>query len=377
MKDFRPVPVERAWAWIDAATNRLRPEEVALDDAAGRVLWAELRTTDPIPTADCAAVDGFALNSAATFGAGAYNPLTLVADRIEAGEPLPPGTDAVLAAELAECDDAGRLSVIDPLAVGANVQRRGAIAPEGAVLAAVGACLDPATLGLLGIAGVARVAVAARPAIRLVIAGRARSGPLLDSNGPMLRALIARDGGVVRMAGFGEALFPGADLVVIAGGTGPGPSDHSAAALAKAGSLEIYGVAMAPGDTAGFGRTAAGTPVILLPGEPAACLWAYEVFAGRAVRRLAGCTPELPYRRQTVITARKIVSAIGLTEIVPVRRLEDGRIEPVASFVEAGLGATIAADGFVIVAAASEGRPAGTAIDAYFYDHGGGFGWPR
>ena len=44
-----------------------------------------------------------------------------------------------------------------------------------------------------------------------------------------------------------------------------------------------------------------------------------------------------------------------------------GVVEPLAAFAEVGLMATAAADGFMIVPAASEGYPAGATINAYFY----------
>ncbi|HEY2530842.1 MAG TPA: hypothetical protein VGJ20_23400, partial [Xanthobacteraceae bacterium] len=91
------------------------------------------------------------------------------------------------------------------------------------------------------------------------------------------------------------------------------------------------------------------------------------LFAGRAIRRLGGRNPELPYRVVGITITRKIVSSIGMTEICPIRRLADGCVEPVAVFAETGLMATVAADGFVMVPAASEGYPAGAAINAYFY----------
>jgi molybdopterin molybdotransferase len=368
MTGFDPVPVDRALAWVDAATDCLGAEQIALTDAAGRILAADVRAANPIPAVDCAATDGFALGAAASFGAGAYNPLAVSAVAVRAGEPMPPMTDAVAPAEFVEIDDAGRIAVVEPIAVGANVDRCGAVADTGALLVAAGTRLRPRHLGLLALAGCVCVAVTRRPRVRLVIAGSARCGPALDSNGAMLRALVEDDGGTATATGLADAFAPGADIVVVAGGTGRGANDHSAAALAAAGTLDLRGVALVPGDTAGFGRTAGGEPVILLPGSPAACLWNYELFAGRAIRRLAGCSSKPRYRRERVVTARKIVSAIGMTEICPVRRLDKGHIEPVASFAEGGLGAAVAADGFVIVPAPSEGFPAGAAIEAYFYE---------
>jgi molybdopterin molybdotransferase len=107
---------------------------------------------------------------------------------------------------------------------------------------------------------------------------------------------------------------------------------------------------------------------ILLPGAPAACLWTYEMFAGRAIRRMAGRDPRLPFRRRPMTTARKIVSAVGLTEICAVRYRPDGAVEPTASFAETGLKAAVEADGFVIVSETSEGHPAGSVVDVYLYD---------
>ena len=56
-----------------------------------------------------------------------------------------------------------------------------------------------------------------------------------------------------------------------------------------------------------------------------------------------------PYVSRAMRTRRKIVSAIGMTEICPVRRAAPGVVEPLPSFGETGLMSAISADGFVIV----------------------------
>jgi molybdopterin molybdotransferase len=364
---LEPVSIETTLAWIDGATRRLEAEEVSLDRAGNRVLAADLRAHSPIPAADCAAIDGFAVFAFESLGAGTYNPLVLSAVAVEAGEALPPGTDAVVPFDHAEPESPGRVVLVEPIAPGANLDRRGAVAASGAVLVRDGTRLAPRHLGMLAAAGFTSLPVIRRPLVRLVIAATARSAPPIDSNGPMLRALIARDGGIVVEGELIDVFAAGADMIVMAGGAGRGDGDHAVGMLATQGSLDIRGVALIPGETASFGRTSAGAAAILLPGAPAACLWNYELFVGRAVRRLGGCDPDLPYRSSSAITARKIVSSVGITEICAIRRLGDGRIEPVASFAEAGLMAAIEADGFVIVPAASEGYPAGATVTAYFY----------
>ena len=362
------VSFEHAIAWIDGATRRLEAEEVSLDAAAGRVLASDQLAAGPIPSADCATIDGFAVKAEATLGAGAYNPVEVTSVPLEAGEVMPPEADAVVPFDQAEPAGPGQIVLVEPTVAGANVDPRGAVAAAGILLAGAGTRLTPGHLGLLALAGVTRISVTRRPRVRLAIIGKARSDPPVDSNRPMLRALIERDGGAVLDATLADVFAGDADILIIAGGTGRGRSDRSAEALAAAGSLEIHGVALMPGETAGFGHTLGGVPVLLLPGSPAACLWNYELFAGRAIRRLRGHDPELPYRVVGVTTARKIVSSIGMTEICPIRRLADARVEPLAAFAEVGLMATAAADGFVIVPAASEGYPADAGINAYFYE---------
>jgi molybdopterin molybdotransferase len=107
------------------------------------------------------------------------------------------------------------------------------------------------------------------------------------------------------------------------------------------------------------------TPVVLLPGEPFACLVAYDMLAGRLVRRLAGRNGSLPYAVAEVALDRKIVSGIGLLEIVPVR-LSGEWAQPVGT--ESGLTGPVKADGFVVVPEASEGYAAGTRVRVHLYD---------
>jgi molybdopterin molybdotransferase len=212
--------------------------------------------------------------------------------------------------------------------------------------------------------------------VRIVVAPRSAT---TDSNGPMVRALVERDGGVVAdtvavertRQGIRSALdAEGVDAVLVIGGTGPGTDDHAAAALAEAGELAIHGVAFRPGETSGLGLAQNGTPVALLPGSPAACLFSYEMLAGRAVRGLGGRNPALPYPSRVMRTAHKIVSAIGVTEICPVSCSGRDMAEPLPSFGEVGLMAVVAADGFVTVPEASEGYPQGASVIVYLYETG-------
>ena len=93
--------------------------------------------------------------------------------------------------------------------------------------------------------------------------------------------------------------------------------------------------------------------VLLVPGDPPSCLAAYEMLAASAVRRLGGVSeselvPMVPLDR-------KIVSAIGVVELVFVR-LRDRRATPLASDSLT----LLYADGYVVVPETSEGFAEGS-----------------
>jgi molybdopterin molybdotransferase len=390
--------VESATAWIDEHIARLAAEEIVIADAVGRVSAQDAVAMVDLPPFDRASVDGFAVRADETTGASAYNPLSLrlaaigdtlppnAAVLIGAGDPLPGGADAVVPLEHVERGPLGSCEIIDAVASGSGIERKGSHFAFGDTLIRAGRRLIPHDIGLLAAAGIARVQVTRRPRVSCFLVvptaaalGAAPASARHDASGPLLRALIERDGGAVAelreiardcAAIRGALAAPESDVIVVAGGTGRGSDDESAAALAEAGDLAIHGVALLPGETAGLGRTDAGVPVFLLPGAPTGCLWAYELLAGRAIRCLAGRNPALPFRAREMRTARKIVSAIGTTEVCPVRFLGHDRVEPIASFAEAGLGAVARADGFVIVSEGSEGIPEAAVVTVYLHEEG-------
>jgi molybdopterin molybdotransferase len=191
----------------------------------------------------------------------------------------------------------------------------------------------------------------------------------------MLRGLVARDGGVLQAlvrTGDDPALIrnaitaPGADVVLVSGGSSVGTEDHAPRLLAEVGELAIHGVAMRPSSPAGCGRIG-DTLVFLLPGNPVSCLCAYDFFAGRAIRLRGGRSGDWPHRRREGIVARKIVSAIGRVDYCRVR-LTGEDVEPLALSGASILSSTTRADGFVIVPSESEGYGAGSEVTVYLYE---------
>jgi molybdopterin molybdotransferase len=395
--------VDQVQALIDRRLQPLAAEEVPVEHAAGRVLAEDVVAACAVPAFDRAAMDGYALRGGETFGADVYNPLEFQivgeafpgrpfpgrvgsgqAVRIMTGSPLPDGADAVLQAEAAEEVPAlARVRVSEAVPPGRNVGRRGEDIEEGTVVLRAGRVLRPQDAGLLASLGVSPVRVVRRPAVALLITGNellpAGSRPsgyqIVDSNSVMLAALVRRDGGEpappllvpdtrdeVR-----EALLAArGEVVLVSGGSSVGLEDHAPRVVAENGELCVHGLALRPASPSGFGFLG-GRTVFLLPGNPVSCLCAYDLFAGRAVRILAGLPPGLPYRTAQGVLARKIVSAVGRVDYVRVR-VAGHQVEPLATSGASILSSTTRADGFVLVPRDSEGQAAGEEVQVYFYD---------
>jgi molybdopterin biosynthesis enzyme len=147
--DRGQVSLETVIARIDAATRRLPMGQVSLCNAPGRVLSEDRRAGSALPTCDRAALDGFAVRAQERVGAGAYNPLSLPAVTVAAGDALPAEADAVAPFEHAQSDETDRIVLVEAVAPRANVERQGAVAAEGAMLVPSGTRLEARQIGML------------------------------------------------------------------------------------------------------------------------------------------------------------------------------------------------------------------------------------
>ena len=409
MRGFaRRHTVAAALEWLDAQLGRfdiahgnpLDAEIVPLGLAAGRVLAASVVSDVDVPGFDRATMDGYAVDAASTDGAGAYNrlPLTVIGDsmpgrpfdgsvrpgeavRVMTGAPIPRGADAVVPAEFVEIENAAHVYALAAVSPGKNVGRSGEDVPRGTTILERGRVLRPQDVGVLSSVGRGQVSVLRRPRVRLVVTGNellpAGSRPhgvhIADANGPMLAALVERDGGVVDFPGLVrddrqaivDALLADADIVIVSGGSSVGMEDLAPTLVAEHGELAVHGIAMRPSSPTGLGIIGRRL-VFLLPGNPVSSLCAYDFFAGRAVRALGGRDTAWPYRPARGALSRKISSPIGRLDYARVRFVE-GRVDPIAIGGASVLSSTTRADGFVIVGDNSEGFAEGTEVDVWLY----------
>lgn len=352
------IPLREAANLLSDEAAPVAPATVALAAALGRIAAGAIVAPSAVPMSMTAMRDGFAVEAASVGGASAYAPISLARPPpwVEAGQPMPPGTDAVLPPE----------GFADGMVVADIATREGVCGAGDDVagkerLIEAGTQIEPLHLLVLEAIGLKAVDIR-QPLLRVVTAGASH----LDTVSPLLGRLIARAGGAteaVRAQGvrdIGEAIRGGtADAVLVVGGSGFGRSDHSAAALALAGDVRAHGIAMRPGETTAVG-SAAGRPVLLVPGRPEAALAGFLALGRPLIARLTGA-PDRPPRRHVLV--RKIVSAIGLSEVVFVRSVSDG-VEPLGG---AGLPLRrlVQADGIIVVEPESEGFRAGEEVKVW------------
>jgi molybdopterin molybdotransferase len=396
----RAASVAEAIDWIDRQISVLPWETVPLDEAAGRVLTFDAKSKFDVPGFDRVMADGFAVLSQDTRAASSKQPVTLEivgqvqpgqmpsgklrpgqAVRVSTGAALPNAADAVVRTE-DTVEAKTEIRITRPVAAGENVGAKGEDIAAGSLVLRIGRRLRAQDVGILSSLGVNSVEVVRPARVRVVATGNEllpagatpRGARIPDVNTPMLEALIQRDGGVPvhgpvvpdEPANILAALKDDADVVIVTGGSTPGPEDHAPTLVRRHGELAYHGIAVRPGHRTGMGLLEHRL-VFLLPGNPAACLCMYEMFAGRAVRGLAGFPREWPHRRVRLPLARPIRSETGCTELARVQ-ICDGVVEPIAISGSSILSSTTRADGFVVLPEQSEGIEKDVEVEVMLYD---------
>ncbi|WP_128564405.1 molybdopterin-binding protein [Methylobacterium crusticola] len=358
------LPLAGAVARLTAGLVPVAPEFLPPGHAAGAAAAHDVVLEAGLPPRRLALRDGWAVSAAAVVGASPYGPVRLerAPAWIEAGEALPEGTDALLAPDAVPgAGGPGPVEVEADAPPGEGTRAAGAEWPGGARLVAAGERLTALHAFALAQAGIGAVAVR-RPRVRVLAAGLEAA----DTLSALLGAWIARRGGCVPdsarvpddPAAIAAALArEGADAVLVIGGTGLGRRDRSAEGLARAGSVVAHGIALRPGESAGFGE-AGGRPVLLLPGRPDAAMAAFLALGHPLVAALAAACREPP---ETAALARKVASAIGLSEVVFLRRGRGGA-EPLGG-AECPLHRLVGADAALLVPPEREGYPEGSLVE--------------
>lgn len=386
------LPVDDARSRILSQLNPLAAIEVQIDEAIGRALAASVTVRRTLPPWDNSAMDGYALQSGdrskslriiEKIFAGDVPRSTITEGtcaRIMTGARVPVGADAVVMQERTRSLDDSAIEVLEPVAVGANVRRRGDDVREGALLFAAGREISSADAGALWSQGLERVSVHRAPRVAIVTSGDELSDvgtlhddKLVDSNGPVIRALAKAAGAEAvhlgRAADSVESLRAllqqglDFDVLIAIAGASVGERDFTRDAFASLGvELDFWKVAMRPGKPLAFGRKGS-TLIFGLPGNPVSAMVTFELFVRPALRALQGLPPlpiSLPAR-----STQPIKAVPGLRLFVRATwALRDGALwaTPLASQSSGALSSASGATGLIEVGPQSLDVKAGDEI---------------
>jgi molybdopterin molybdotransferase len=317
------LSITEALELVLGRVQRLDGEDVALDEAAGRVLASPAAAEVDLPSFPASAMDGFAIRATDV-------PATLpIVARIAAGRPVarelapgeamgistggvvPDGADSVVPIEDVEERD-GALVVPGSVVEGANVRLRGGDLRTGDPVVGSGVRLGPVHLGALAAAGVTTVRVSRFPRVVLAVTGtELRSageplerGEIYDANGVILATQIRSTGATVeRLPPVKDdadstrgAIERGleADVLITSGGVSVGVHDLVRTTEAELGVEEVFWrVAVRPGKPVAFGVRGRAL-VFGLPGNPVSSLVGFELFVRPALLAMQGLEEPRP-----------------------------------------------------------------------------------
>ncbi|WP_327052926.1 molybdopterin molybdotransferase MoeA [Halomicrococcus gelatinilyticus] len=371
----------------EVVTPHDRTERVSLEAADGRVLAEDVVAERDVPHYPRAAMDGYAVRAADTFGASDRSPELLrreeamgpeAAVRVHTGSELPEGADAVVMIEQAN-EMSGDVEVFDAVAEGENVAPVGEDVEAGKRLYEAGHRLRPSDLGLLKSVGVREVAVYDPPSVAVVPTGEELvaedpgPGEVVETNGLTVSRYVERWGGASSyrdvVTDDEDALRAAIerdsdhDVVVTTGGSSVGERDLLPEVVDDLGEVLVHGVALKPGHPAALG-VVDDTPVVMLPGYPVACIVNAVQFL-RPAMKWAGHLPIEDVPTTTARLDRKIRSEPGVKTFARVSLDEDDgdRVATPTRASGSGVLSSVAlADGWVVVPESSEGIPEGETV---------------
>lgn len=381
------LPVEEAQRRVLDEVECLEVEIVPLAEALGRVLAEHAIAPRDVPSRDNSAMDGYAVRAEdVQRAASAPVPLTVIEDvpagrvarrrlsrgeaiRIMTGALLPEGADAVVPVELTDAG-AETVTVMKPVAAGANVRRGGEDMKAGAVILEAGTVLRAAETGVLASAQQPVVRVRRRPVVAVLSTGDEiidvdepfEEGKVVNSNSWSLAALVRETGAIPKRLGIvpdrldatrdaiREALA--ADFVLSTGGVSVGTHDFVKDALDELGAETMFWqVAMKPGKPLVLSRVG-GRLYFGLPGNPVSCMVSFLLFVAPALRKAMGQTGDLLPPSVTMRTGGRLRSKGDRRQYLRVRVVaRDGELValPMASQGSGVSTSMVGANGFAVL----------------------------
>jgi molybdopterin molybdotransferase len=365
-----------------------RTDTIPIHDAAGRVLASTTLAPRNVPHYRRSAMDGYAIRSIDIMGASPTNPVMLqISDDVEEGVcchistgiQVPEEADAVIMVE-DTIIIGDMIEIRAQLHPGKNIGDIGEDVRKNEIIFNKDHLLRPCDLAVLASLGIEEVKVYSKPIVAIIPTGNGliplgnenipKPGETLDINSMMIGMYAKKWGAEARYCNIvpenreliKESIIENmdADFIVISGGTSVGERDFVPEVVESLGKKLVHGVGLSPGKPTALG-IAGNTPVLCMPGYPAAGLVALFAFAKPAIKKV-GNMPVIPEVTVKAKLTGKINSREGYVSYA--RVILEGNIARPLMTAGAGILSSIAkSNGFVIIPENVEGYEEGNEVD--------------
>ncbi|ACL15592.1 molybdopterin-binding protein [Methanosphaerula palustris] len=359
-----------------------RTAQVPILQAKGMITTAPVYAGYTVPSADVAAMDGFAICSRETTGARDQVPISLsTAVPVNTGNPIPRGCDAVVMIEDCWLED-GRPHIRKGIAPGMNIRKKGEDLSGGELILPRDHLIRPTDIGVLAACGITEVEVkqisigVIPTGSELIVSGTLPGpGQVVESNSILIEAMLGGRGVVcTRYPHIPDdpdlikekvtTALGVHDLVIVTGGSSAGTRDYCETALAELGEVLFHGVAIKPGKPALLAKID-DKPVIGLPGYPLAAHLVLRELVIPLLRTWGAVKPQAGQLCRVEL-GQNTVSDCGFDEFI---NLSIGRVSGRYVGLHQSRGASVQmslvrSNGYLHIPASVEGYEAGSAVDA-------------
>ncbi|HWR58877.1 MAG TPA: molybdopterin biosynthesis protein, partial [Thermodesulfovibrionales bacterium] len=403
------TPLDEAFdAWFEALgrddlLKTLAPERIKVIDSLGRTSAEAVAARISSPFYHSAAMDGYAVRFAETFGASERKPLRLRVDEqafyVNTGDPMPEGLDAVVMIEdvnlvrIQNTEDrrqkigeenpkAEYIEIIEAATPWQHVRTIGEDIVATELIIPENQRIRPVDIGALLAGGHTEIMVRKRPVVAIIPTGdeivepgsELKRGSIIEYNSRVLGGLVSEWGGEplrfpiipdnpARIQDAIARACDSADVVIVNAGSSAGSEDFTASAVAELGRVVIHGVGIKPGKPVVLGL-AKGKPVLGIPGYPVSAFITFHLFARPLIHMLQGLEVGQPERIRARLS-RQIASSPGQEEFVRVKVGAVGE-RIIATPMSRGAGvimSLVRADGILRIPSRSEGIGAGSEVE--------------
>jgi len=382
----------------------LDSECVQVGNSLGRITAGAIIAKTSSPSYHAAAMDGYAVRFAETFGASETCPLKIGVGKqalyVDTGDPMPEGFNAVVMIEevnrvrrensciedshVADQDSRSveYIEIIESVTPWQHVRTIGEDIVATELILPENHKIRPMDMGALIAGGHTEIMVRRKPLVAILPTGdelvepggSLHKGEIVEYNSRVLSGLTQEWGGepirfpivpdnVTTLRETIRAACSTADLIVVNAGSSAGSADYTARAIQELGEVVIHGVGIKPGKPLVLGIVE-GKPVMGIPGYPVSAFITFHLFAAPLLHLWQGIERKAPERIRAKLS-RQVASSLGQEEFVRVKVGAVGE-KTIATPVSRGAGvimSLVRADGIVRVPSLSEGFGAGAEVD--------------